>query len=300
MVDKADETKKGTDTARPPKGDEASDLYSSATVVRDAPSDLKELIKQAKEGESRAITVPPSSPLPKDLMGTSSKPAPAKPATPSSTAKTPASGSQAVSAPVSGAKAKETVTSQTAKTSPPPSSQRKNEPPLSARKPDAPKKPEVPNKVDDLWEALLPKRSSDDDDDDDDGPSGSASGHAAEDVTKMLMVPEGLLPEDPLAELSPDALRRIAEAQPSIVVDAGIGATHSTVPPKKSSTPPRMSSEPPPSAAKPRKKDEEDEGIVTSPGRNVPPSDRQRIRSMVLAIGALVLLAIAVYYVAQP
>jgi hypothetical protein len=260
MVDQADEKKKGTDTARPPKGDEASDLYSSATVVRDTPSDLKELIKQSNEGANRPVTVPPNTPLPKDL-----------------------------------------VTSQTAKTSPPPSSSRKNnEPPLSARKPDAPKK-DVPNKVDDLWEALLPKRSSDDDDDDDDGPSGSASGHAAEDVTKMLMVPEGLLPEDPLEELSPDALRRIAEAQPSIVVDAAIPATHSTVPPKKSSVPPpRMSSEPPPSAAKPRKKDDEDEGMVTSPGRNVPPSDSARIRSMVLAIGALVLLAIAVYYVAQP
>ncbi|MDB4994082.1 MAG: hypothetical protein JWM74_1514 [Myxococcaceae bacterium] len=282
MVDQADEKKKGTDTARPPKGDEASDLYSSATVVRDTPSDLKDLIKQSNEGSNRPVTVPPNSRLPKDLTGD-------------------AKGSPTLPSPSSAAKPGET--SQTAKTAPPPSSSRKNnEPPLSARKPDAPKKPDVPNKVDDLWEALLPKRSmDDDDDDDDDGPSGSASGHAAEDVTKMLMVPEGLLPEDPLEALSPDALRRIAEAQPSIVVDAGIPATHSTVPPKKSSVPPpRMSSEPPPSAAKPRKKDDEDEGMVTSPGRNVPPSDRERIRSMVLAIGALVLLAIAVYYVAQP
>ena len=277
MVDQADEKKKGTDTARPPNGDEASDLYSSATVVRDTPTDLKDLIKQTNEGEgaSGPITVPPNSRLPKDLMASAAKASP--------TAKT--------SEP----------TSQTAKTAPPPSSSRTNEPPLSARKPDVPKKPEVPNKVDDLWEALLPKRSADDDDDDDDGPSGSASGHAAEDVTKMLMVPEGLLPEDPLEELSPDALRRIAEAQPSIVVDAAIPATHSTVPATKSSVPPPLtSSEPPPRLAKPRKKDDEDEGIVTSPGRNVPPSDRQRIRSMVLAIGALVLLAIAVYYVAQP
>ncbi len=283
MVDQADEKKKGTETARPPKGDEASDVFSSATVVRETPSDLKDLIKQSNEGGSRPMTIPPNSPVPRDPTAGGTKGSPALPS---------ANGNPSIGKP--------NDISQTAKTSPPPSLQKTNEPPLSARKPEPPKKPGVPNKVDDLWEALLPKRSADDDDDDDDGGSGSASGHAAEDVTKMLMVPEGLLPEDPLEALSPDALRRIAEAQPSIVVDAAVPATHSTVPPKKpSGSPPHMSSEPPPSAAKPRATNEDDEGIVTSPGRNVPPSDRQRARSMAIAIAALVLLAIAVYYVAR-
>jgi hypothetical protein len=262
MVDKADE-KKGQETARPPKGEEASDVHSSATVVRETPSDLVELIKRSREGGARPVSIPPN-PVPKDLTG-----------------------------------------SHTAKTSPPPSLSPKNEPPLSERKPAVAKKPGVPNKVDDLWEALLPKRSADDDDDDDDALAGSASGHAAEDVTKMLTLPEGLIPDDPLEELGPDALRRIAQAGPSIVLDDGIDATHSSAPPRrKSSIPPRSSSEPPPSLApasarKQDQEDEEDEGLATSPGRKLEPRDRQRIQWMVLAIGALVLLALAVYYVAQ-
>jgi hypothetical protein len=248
MVEKADEKKKGIDTVRPPAGDDAADLYSSETIVRDTPSDLVELIKQTN----------------------------------------------AAAAP----------------TSPPPSTGKasKNEPPLSTSKPAEKKPSAVPNKVDDLWEAMLPKRSADDDDDDDEyGASGSASGHAAEDVTKMLVVPEGLLPEDPLAALSPEALRRIAEAQPSIVVaddipvTRSVAATKSSVPPARSSVPPAPSSVPPPADEVVKaKKEEPDEGIVTSPGRNVPDFRRQRLQTIALTAAAVIVLMLAVYYAVQP
>lgn len=225
----ADNAEKGPDTLRPAMGDDAADLYSSSTVVRDAPSELVELMKQQQKDEGK---IPKAPALPKDVSSTK-----------------------------------------------PPVPRPKTEPPKKAADEAKPAVAEGPGRrLDELWDAL-PRAGDDDDDDDGEPGSGSARLHAAEDVTRMLAIPDDLQIDDK-RELSQEELQRIAQAQPSIVVEDG-------VPSETVSSRPR----PPP------KVDSEDEIIETSPRKLIPSGTvAGRPLWVVYMVAAALLLAVAIYF----
>ncbi len=234
MADNAD---KGPDTLRPAKGDDAADLYSSSTVVRDAPSELVELMKQVQEGK-----VPKAPGVPSEI---STRPPPPRPATKSEAPKEAGSASKS------------------------------SEPSATDAKP-APKAEGPGRRLDELWDAL-PSASGDDDDDDDPGEQGSARLHAAEDVTRMLAVPDDLN-IDGKRELTADEIRRIAEAQPSIVVEDGVASEI-------------VSSRPRP----PPKVESEDEILDTSPRKRLPALNQNRSLWIACAVAGFVLVAVAMF-----